>query len=98
MEWIMWIVTLASLIGTIANLHKLRWCFHVWLVCNVCWAIYDVYKEAYPQAVLMAIYAVLAVWGMFKWKRIKHDSSTAKKRKGQGKVRVPLSKKSSAEK
>lgn len=66
-EVCMWLVTLFSIIGTIANIHHKRYCFAIWLICNVLWAAYDIHKQAYPQAVLMAIYAVLAVWGWIRW-------------------------------
>jgi len=28
---------------------------------------YDIWKGATPQAALMAVYFILAVWGWFKW-------------------------------
>ncbi len=67
-EYTMWIVAISSMIGTLANIHKKRWCFHIWLVCNIAWVAYDIHKTAYPQAVLMAVYAILAVYGIYKWK------------------------------
>jgi nicotinamide riboside transporter PnuC len=65
----MWLVSAASLAATIANIYKARWCFFVWLVCNILWVLYDVDKNAIPQAALMAIYAGLAVLGIFKWRK-----------------------------
>jgi hypothetical protein len=66
-ELFMWGVALASLVGTVANVYKRRWCFAVWLFGNVSWCIYDIHKTAYPQAALMAVYAVLAIWGYIRW-------------------------------
>ncbi len=63
-----WLVTAASLVGTVANIYKRRWCFAVWLVTNLAWTGYDLYLSAYPQAALMAVYAALSVWGWFSWK------------------------------
>jgi len=65
---LMWLVTLASIIGTVANVQQKRWCFYVWSATNGLWVAYDIYKTAYPQAALMAVYLGLAVWGVFAWK------------------------------
>jgi nicotinamide riboside transporter PnuC len=66
----MWFVTVASLIGTIANIYKRRWCFIIWFFTNVSWTIYDIYIHAYAQATLMGIYAALAVHGWIKWGKL----------------------------
>jgi hypothetical protein len=54
MTHLMWLVTAASIVGTVANVYRRRWCFAVWLVTNVLWCVYDVAIGAYPQAALMA--------------------------------------------
>jgi hypothetical protein len=65
---LMWVVTAASLVGTVANIYQRRWCFWVWLVTNALWAVYDCWLGAWAQAALMATYTVLAVWGLARWK------------------------------
>jgi len=75
-EWYMWIVTAASFIGTIANVRRQRWCFYVWAVTNATWTVYDIHKEAYPQAALMAAYFCLSIWGIVAWRK------TAKENQG----------------
>ncbi len=64
----MWPVVAASLLGTVANIYRRRWCFVLWAATNVTWTVYDIYKTAYPQAVLMAVYFCLAIWGWFSWR------------------------------
>jgi hypothetical protein len=64
----MWLVTLASLIGVVANIKKKRWCFGVWLFTNSAWMIYDLALGAYPQAALFGVYVVLAVYGLWEWR------------------------------
>ncbi len=64
----MWVVTVASLVGTVANIYKRRWGFAVWFVTNLAWTGYDAWLGAWPQAALMAVYAGLAVWGWAKWR------------------------------
>lgn len=66
MAWTWWI-TVTSLIGTIANIYKRRWCFWIWLVSNSCWAVIDWRHGLDAQAVLMLIYVLLAVWRLLQW-------------------------------
>ena len=68
----MWIVTGASLIGTVLNIKRKRICFLIWFFTNAIWAIYDLSIGAYPQSVLFAIYWLLAVWGLLEWSGKKH--------------------------
>lgn len=67
-ELLTWVVTVASLVGTVLNIKKRRECFAVWLVTNAAWTAYDGYIGAYAQAVLFAVYTVLAVWGLLEWR------------------------------
>lgn len=64
----MWCVAMVSLVGTVANVYRRRWCFVLWACSNVAWVVYDIQKHAHPQAALMAVYAALAVWGWRQWK------------------------------
>jgi len=68
MDWT-WAITLASIGGTVANIYKCRWAFGVWLVTNSTWVIYDYSKGMYSQAFLFAVYVLLAVWGLYQWRR-----------------------------
>jgi len=70
-EIVAWIMTGLSIIGTILNIKKLKICFLFWLPTNVFWIIYDIYKGAYPQAVVFAVYFGLAIYGIIEWGR--HD-------------------------
>ena len=65
----MWIVTAASIVGTVANIYKRRWCFYVWAATNSVWVSYDLWKGAPAQAALMAVYTGLAIWGTIQWKK-----------------------------
>jgi len=56
-----------SLIGTIANIHRRRWCFLLWMFTNATWAAYDYAIGAHGQAALQFAYFWLAVWGWFRW-------------------------------
>lgn len=67
----MWVVTAASIYGTVLNIRKCRRCFAIWLVTNVLWAAYDLSVGAYAQGALQSVYAGLAVWGLMEWRRTK---------------------------
>lgn len=69
LEYFMWVVAVASLIATVANIYKKKWCWHVWVLSNVAWAGYDFYIGAYAQGCLMGTYGVLAIWGLLKWRK-----------------------------
>lgn len=71
-----WLVTIASIVGTVANIYHKRWCFWVWACTNALWTAYDLWLGAYPQAALMAVYFGLAIVGLWKWKRARQASLT----------------------
>jgi hypothetical protein len=62
-----WLITIASIVGTVANIYKKQWCFAIWLVTNAAWMIVDFCAGMYPQAALFSVYVCLAVWGLVKW-------------------------------
>lgn len=68
MDWTI-LVTIVSLIGTIANIYKKRWCFIIWLFTNATWCIYDFYKGLYSQSLLFLVYTGLSIWGLKQWKK-----------------------------
>ena len=83
-EWFMWLIALASLVGTVLNIRHAKSCFVIWFFCNISWTIYDIHKEAYSQAALMAIYAVLAVYGYRHWTKGDYAKKTTPRRKCRG--------------
>lgn len=65
----MWMVTIASIIGTVANIKKLQWCFILWFFTNSAWCIYDFMIGAYAQSALFFVYVCLAIWGIYEWRK-----------------------------
>lgn len=63
-----WLVTLASLIGVVANIKKKQWCFFLWAFTNAAWCIVDFSKGLIPQAFLFLVYFFLALWGIYEWR------------------------------
>jgi hypothetical protein len=66
---LMWLVTIASIVGTVLNIQKKPVCFWIWLITNTLWTVYDIWIRNYSQAGLSAIYVGLAVWGILTWKK-----------------------------
>ena len=67
MDWT-WAITLASIIGTVANIYQKRYCFIIWLFSNGIWLIIDFRAGLYSQAFLFGVYVLLAVWGLYQWR------------------------------
>lgn len=85
----MWLVTVASIIGTVANIYQRRWCFWVWLITNLAWATFDAWIGAYAQATLQAVYAGLAVWGLIQWARKAQEAAQGAPDGGEALSRQP---------
>jgi len=64
-----WILTILSLIGVVANIYKKQWCFIIWAFTNFAWMIIDFLNGLPEQSALFALYFILAIWGLYKWKK-----------------------------
>lgn len=63
------LLTVLSIIGVILNIRKMRICFYIWAFTNASWMVIDFYKEVYAQSALFFVYFVLAIWGIYKWRK-----------------------------
>ncbi len=68
------LVSILSLIGTILNIKKNRYCFLFWAGTNLVWCVSDVILSVQDQkflsrALMFFIYFWLAVYGWFSWKK-----------------------------
>lgn len=68
MSVVTWTLTALSIVGVILNIYKRRSCFAVWMVTNGSWCVVDFYMGIPAQGAMFAIYFLLAVWGMWRWK------------------------------
>ena len=64
-----WSLTVAALVGVILNIKKMRVCFYIWAITNFGWMVVDFYEGIYAQSALFAIYFLLALWGIFEWRK-----------------------------
>ena len=64
-----YIVTAASIVGTVANSLQKRWCFYVWICTNTFWCVFNVINGSYAQALLYAFNFAMAILGLVKWKK-----------------------------
>ncbi len=66
-----WTIALASVVGVVMNIRRMRACFYVWAATNAAWTVIDVYHGVWAQAALQAVYFGLAIWGIVAWKEKK---------------------------
>ena len=64
-----WIVTAVCLGGTVLNVKKVRWCFHLWALGNIAWLAIDLGNGIYSRAFLDLVQLALAIWGAVEWRR-----------------------------
>jgi hypothetical protein len=67
-EALPYIMTAATIVGTVANSFQKRWCFYVWGVTNAFWCVHNIILREYAQAGLYAFNFVMAIVGLVKWK------------------------------
>lgn len=68
LDTISWIITGASFLATWMNVNQDRRCFWIWIVTNGFWSVFDFSKGMYSQSLLFAVYLMLAIVGLIKWK------------------------------
>src|SRR5574341_1892992 len=66
--WLLWGLTILSLIGTVMNVRKMRCCFYIWAFTNAVWTIHNYSVKEFQQASLFFIYFILALWGIYEWR------------------------------
>ena len=74
---IYWVVSIASLIAVVINIKKHVACFYIWAVTNAIWAYADFTHGIPSQGVLQLTYFVLAIYGIWAWKKQAKSDSEA---------------------
>lgn len=72
-----WVATIVALVGTVLNCKQIRACFYLWTVTNIMWFCWDFYCGLWSRCVLDAVQLILAIYGIYEWKKIdsKRDSA-----------------------
>jgi len=63
-----WLLAAASLVGVVLNIRRRRACFAIWIATNAAWCAIDMAAGLPAQAMLMAVYTGLAMWGYVAWR------------------------------
>ncbi len=71
-DWLLWGLTILSLIGTVMNVRKMRCCFYIWAFTNAIWTVHNYSVKEFQQASLFFIYFILALWGIYEWQAKKY--------------------------
>ena len=62
------IAGILAVAGVVFNNHKIWWCFPIWLVANSLSCYIHVHEEIYSVAGRDAIFFLLGIHGLWKWK------------------------------
>lgn len=84
MNYIAFLFTAASIVGTLANSFQKKWCFGVWICTNSFWCVYNTINGQYAQALLYVFNFITCVIGLWKWK----NPNTKRNEENNGKTIV----------
>jgi nicotinamide riboside transporter PnuC len=68
-----WIMSVASLLATVAMVYKKWWSFLILLITDFYWIVVDYQTNLYGQSFMFVVYAFIAIWGLVKWHRGDHS-------------------------
>lgn len=63
-----WVLAVICLGGNVLNVKKIRYCFLIWIACNVVWIVFDIINSNYARVVLDTVQIGFDLWGFLKWK------------------------------
>lgn len=66
---LMWLLTIISLVGNVLNSFRVKWCFAIWILCNITWLIIDANKGIYSRMTLDAVQTVFCFIGFHEWSK-----------------------------
>lgn len=74
MTIISYVVSIITIVGTVANAFQKRWCFWIWLITNAFWIGWNIAVGEYAQSVIYVVNLTTCIIGLFKWKRNKNGN------------------------
>jgi nicotinamide riboside transporter PnuC len=63
------VLTSLAIYGVVLNIKKRIECFYIWLFTNASWAMVDFYKGIPAQGFLFTVYTLLAIYGIYEWRK-----------------------------
>lgn len=80
MQLITWLITLMALIGSFLNSNRDKRGFYLWIITNTFWCILDYRAGLLAQSFLYLCYIIVAVKGLFTWRKKEKKENGNKKR------------------
>lgn len=74
MTIISYVVSIITIVGTVANAFQKRWCFWIWLITNAFWIGWNIAVGEYAQSIIYIVNLTTCIIGLFKWKRNKNEN------------------------
>lgn len=69
MKQVAYIITVLSILGTIANSFQKRWCFILWGLTNTFWILYNIKYQSYALAIQYLFNLIMSIVGYVQWSR-----------------------------
>lgn len=70
-----WILTATTLVGAYYNIKKNTTGFYIWFLTDIAWIAVNLHYKIYAQSFLFAIFAGLAIYGIYEWKDKERDKT-----------------------
>ena len=64
-----WLIAILALLGGVLNAAEHWQGFVCWVVTNTYWCVYNWRKHERAQAVVFAVFLVLSIWGIWRWRQ-----------------------------
>lgn len=77
-EWILWFISLLTLLGSILNVKKMPSSFVLWTISNIFWLVFDLVNKVYSRAALDVVNLTTSIWGLVSWFRPSFQTSKQK--------------------
>jgi len=64
-----WIALILAVAGSFMSAHKIKWCWVVWMIANICSVIYcfTLAPIAIPMIIQECIFFGINIYGMYNW-------------------------------
>lgn len=65
---IAWLIDIIAISGNFYIIKKNPFGFVLWVISNILFIVYNLYKESNAQAFLFFVYGLFAIYGWVEWK------------------------------